>query len=387
MLLRYKRKELFLSNDLNQTQLNNSNLNLDEIDKEKSVLESYPRRIVLELTNDCNLNCVMCGRFSSEFKKTYFDINWLYNLESILPYVEEVTLMGWGEPTVHPKFIDMLKYLNEFNVRKYFCTNGMLLDKLKDSIFKYKADIIAVSLDSAKKSKNNNIRRGSDFDKITNGIRNLKIEQKKRNLDFPYINFVTTIMKDNLYELPDIICLADDLQIEEVKVVYLTAFSDSLKDKTLYNCFDEVKNVFKESLKLSEKLGIDLKLPYIQNEDIAGDKAHKNCYVGWRDLFIGSDGYTRPCMSTSQKFFHISEYNTFNELWNNKEYQKFRKTVNNFNCVNSTMGSNNSTNDCENKDMMPLNCVNCYQSSHCNWNKRTSFIQMDENFAPKWEKI
>ena len=31
-------------------------------------------------------------------------------------------------------------------------------------------------------------------------------------------------------------------------------------------------------------------------------------------------------------------------------------------------------------------CKRCYQSSHCNWNKRRSFIQCGEKFSPSWEK-
>jgi radical SAM protein with 4Fe4S-binding SPASM domain len=365
MLLRYKTKELFPSTNLDEKQLNNSDLNKKEIDSGQTILKSWPRRIVLELTNDCNLNCIMCGRHNANFKKTSLKMEWLYKLEPILPFVEEVTLMGWGEPTVHPKFVEMLEYLNKFNVRKYFCTNGMLLGDLKEAIFENKVDIIAISLDSVSKEKNDVIRQGSNFDKILDNIRIIKTEQKKREVDYPYINFVTTIMEDNLHELPDIVRLAKDLDIEEVKVVYLTAFSEDLVDRTLYNKSEEVEKVFDESLKLADELGIDLKIPYIQGQDLAGDKYHQDCYVAWRDLFIGSDGYLRPCMSTSVKFFRFDEYDDLNDIWNNSKYVDFRKKVN--------TGS------------MDPECKSCYQSSHANWNKKKSFIQIEENFAPEWE--
>jgi len=33
-------------------------------------------------------------------------------------------------------------------------------------------------------------------------------------------------------------------------------------------------------------------------------------------------------MSTPLKFFHIDDYNTFDEMWNSKEIVDFRKSVN-----------------------------------------------------------
>ena len=52
---------------------------------------------------------------------------------------------------------------------------------------------------------------------------------------------------------------------------------------------------------LAKKLGIKLKLPYLQGKDIAGDKYHKDCFVAYRDFFLASDGFVRPCQSTAFK--------------------------------------------------------------------------------------
>jgi len=31
-------------------------------------------------------------------------------------------------------------------------------------------------------------------------------------------------------------------------------------------------------------------------------------------------------------------------------------------------------------------CKRCYQSSHANWNNKSAFIQVNEEFAPTWVK-
>ena len=368
MILRAKTKELFSNGRTNEIRSKNSVLNLKECEEQTAICSSYPRRVVLELTNACNMNCMMCGRNDMKFEPTFFDIGWLDKMHDLRDHVEEVTLMGWGEPTLHPQFEEILEKLSAYdNLRTYFCTNGMRLEKLMPAIFKHHVDIIAISLDAAHAELNNRIRRGSDFDFICDTLRKIVAYKKEHELTSPYINFVLTAMKSNLDEIPDMIRLAADIGLEEVKVVYLTVFGEKMLEESLYNSQDEVRKVFNQAAVLGNKLGVKVKLPYIQGEDIAGEKEHKDCYVAWRDFFFGSDGFVRPCMSTPIKFFKVKEIDDFQKLWNDEKYQMFRQAINN-------------------KGQMSNACQRCYQSSYTNWNKKESFIQIGENFAPEWEK-
>jgi len=367
MIIRAKTKYLFDYEYLGEEQRLNTQMNISELENKETTLKSYPRRLVFELTNNCNLNCVMCGRNSAKFSATRFDMDWLPKFSDALSHVEEVTLMGWGEPTVHPQFADILKYLNNYPVKKYFCTNGMRLDALHNAIFDYKADIIAVSVDGATPQTNDRIRRGSSLKKITDAIKAIEKEKGERGLSYPYINFVFCAMKSNLHELPGVVRLAHEIGIEEVKVVYLTVFDDRMMDESLWGCEAQVAQVFDEAAKLGEQLNIKMKLPYVSGYDEAGEKPHRDCFVAWRDFFLGSDGFIRPCMSTPVKLFSINDYNNFFDMWNSKEFVAFRKTVN----------------DPEN---MSIPCRLCYQSSHCNWNKQHSFIQVGNTFSPDWSK-
>lgn len=179
--------------------------------------------------------------------------------------------------------------------------------------------------------------------------------------------FVFCAMKSNIHELPDLVRLAADIGLNEVKVVYLTVFEPSMLEETLWGQDELVHSVFEEAIKVAEELNIAIKLPHYVGEDVAGDKEHKDCFVSWRDFFLGSDGYVRPCMSTPVKFFQYDMNRDFMDMWNSKEYQEYRKNVNDENNMDDP-------------------CKRCYQSSHCNWNKRRSFIQCGEKFSPSWEK-
>lgn len=367
MVLRAKTKTLFSGKELTEKQKQNSELNIQELEVGKTILESYPRRLVFELTNACNLNCVMCGRNAANFKPTVFDMDVFRSFEPLMDTVEEVTLMGWGEPTIHPHFIEMLEIINRHSARKYFCSNGMNLKKIKNAIFDYKVDVFAISLDGATDETNGRIRRGSKIEQITSDLKDIISTKKERGLKYPWINFVFCAMQSNIRELPNLVRLAAEIGIEEVKVVYLTVFGEDLMNESLWGYKELVKEVFEEAIKVGNELGIVLKLPHYIGEDEAGDKLHKDCFVTWRDFFLGSDGFVRPCMSTPIKFFEYNKEKDFMEIWNASEYQKYREIVNE-------------------QDKMDNPCRRCYQSSHCNWNRKESFIQIGENFSPEWEK-
>lgn len=367
MIIRAKTKTLFEGKELTEKQSNNTKCNIKELEEKKTILTSYPRRLVFELTNACNLNCVMCGRNSAEFKPTVFSMDIFRQFEPLMDYVEEVTLMGWGEPTIHPNFNEMLEIIHRHKARKYFCTNGMNLKKIKNAIFDYEVDVFAVSLDGATDETNSRIRLGSKINEIVEDLKDIVRIKKERGLSYPWINFVFCAMRSNIEELPDLVKLASEIGIDEVKVVYLTVFGDDLLNETLWGKEELIQSVFDKAIKIGEEKGIVLKLPHIPGEDQAGDNCHKDCFVPWRDFFLGSDGYVRPCMSTTRKFFPYDETKDFMEIWNAKEYQEYRQNVN----------------DQENMDSP---CKRCYQSSHCNWNKKGSFIQVGEKFSPDWKK-
>ncbi len=365
---RAKTIDLYKHEGLSGSQQGNSRLNMQEILAKKTSLKSYPRRIVLELTNDCELNCIMCGRRYADFKKTYFNTAWLDKLTDALKYAEEVSFIGWGEATMHPQFSEILGFIESFPVKKYLLTNGCKTDLIQRTVFDKAIDLLAVSLDGSLAATNNSIRRGSDFNKIITMLREITAEKKKGRVQRPYINLVMTLMRSNLHEFTGMIELAGNIGVEEVKAVYLTAFANGLLSQSLFQHQDEVRKVFQEAITLADSLGVKLVLPHIQGEDPADMMYHKECYMGWRDFFLGSDGYVRPCMSTCYKLLDFNNISNFEDMWNCKEFIDFRRNVNN-------------------PDLMIKECKRCYQSSHANWNRKEAFLQLDQPFSPEWGKI
>ena len=73
MLLRAKTTGLLQVRELTDKQKDNTKLNQQEMKEGATILKSKPQRLALELTNACNLRCIMCGRDEAEFKPMVFD--------------------------------------------------------------------------------------------------------------------------------------------------------------------------------------------------------------------------------------------------------------------------------------------------------------------------
>ncbi len=358
--------EILFKTPLTEAQRENSELNLREFREGRTTLESAPRRIVFELTNRCNFNCIMCGREAVSFKTNDLSFEMLRSCEPFFAKTEEITLHGWGEGTLHPKLGEILEYLNTFpKLRKYFVTNGSTLPRITEHIFKHHVDLVAVSLDGATPETNDYIRKGGRFQREVANVKRLMAERAARGLDYPYVNFVFTAMARNIHELPAMVELAKETGVAELKAVYLTIFEEALLQESLLNRQDVVRRYFEEATRLAALHGIKLKLPEIQGEGDGGEARHKPCAFPWRDLYIGSDCFVRPCQSSADKLFDLRGHASPLEAWNAPEMQHMRL------CVNDDA-------------RMPAGCTNCYHSSCANWNLPASFVQLGKVFAPQW---
>jgi radical SAM protein with 4Fe4S-binding SPASM domain len=308
----------------------------------------------------------MCGRNYADFSQSQLSLNQFLWFKDLFHVIEEVTLMGWGEPTIHPDFVKMLKNLDHFPVRKYFCTNGMLLDELEDAVFDHHVDLIAVSINGATAKINNYLRKGSDLNKIVNCIKRIDSRKKGVRSQWPRLSFVYCLMKSNLYELLSCIVLAQQLGLNRVKVVYFTAFSKTLFDETVWGMEHEVQRIFIDAEELAKRLGIELDLPYISGQDSAGTAPHRDCSLPWQDLFVGADGLIRPCMSTFETLGFLDVSKSFFENWNSDKFVFHRKNVNQIKSMSNS-------------------CINCYQTSICNWNLQKSFLQDGKAYSPVWK--
>jgi len=97
-------------------------------------MQDYPKRIVIELTPECNLSCRVCPRQYIKQKQGYILKSlWVKLIDEIAEHSpDSIVIPFWrGESFLHPDFCDLLGLALKRSLRIHISTNGVLIDDEK----------------------------------------------------------------------------------------------------------------------------------------------------------------------------------------------------------------------------------------------------------------
>lgn len=108
------------------------------------------KRIYIEITNVCNLNCIFCPQTSRD-KKFMSLSDFEIICSKVSNYTNNIYLHIKGEPFMHPELDSIIKTANKYNLNVNITTNGRLLPNNIDLINNNKIRQINISLHSFNK--------------------------------------------------------------------------------------------------------------------------------------------------------------------------------------------------------------------------------------------
>lgn len=160
--------------------------------KEKIVAE-YPLLVDLELSTVCNLKCPMCYTITDDYKKKIkaefmsFEL-FTKIIDEIANKVTAIRLSLRGEPTLHPQFIDCIKYAKKKGIGEVSTLTNA--SKLTSDFFEEIAlaglDWITVSIDGLNENYEN-IRRPLKFADTLQKIKAAKAVKEKLSQHKPVV--------------------------------------------------------------------------------------------------------------------------------------------------------------------------------------------------------
>lgn len=318
----------------------------------KTTLSSLPLTLHIEVTNKCDISCIMCGRsfksasLNSAYRKKeikYEDMSFdvFKKAESLFPYIAILPLVGWGEPFVSPYFYKMLRRSKEFGVGVNFTTNGMHLGNenfLNTVYINRNVFSIGISFDGATEATFNLIRRGAQFHKVIDNIFKINELKEKHTLNNPELYFSFVAMKKNIEELCLLIDLAAKLNICVINVTYLAAHGETIRKESLFYHKDLANKIFEEAKKKAQEKGILLNLPECFKKEKSIDEFSGKdnsqlekitngflCTYPWTFAMIKANGDVLPCCAYEESFGNITN-ESFRKIWNNKKFRSLRKS-------------------------------------------------------------
>lgn len=269
------------------------------------------KRVYIEITNICNLECNFCPKTTRKLKfmdeKSFNHI-----LKSIKPYSDYVYFHLMGEPFLNNSLKKFLELSKEYDIKANITTNGTLIKEVKDILIKSKAlRQVNISLHSFE-ANNKEIK----FEEYIQDIINFCKEATEKS---------DIICSLRLWNLDTKYTASNNMNIDIFKV---------LQEK--FNLNYSIKDILKEknSAKLSKNLylsmGEKFKWPSLNSEEL-GERAF--CY-GLRDqIGILVDGTVVPCCLDSEGNIPLGNIfeNNLEEILNSKRakdiYDGFSKRI------------------------------------------------------------
>lgn len=156
-------------------------------------LTEYPLLVDLELASACNLKCPMCYTITDEFKskvtKGFMDFDLFKKLvDEIAGKVFSLRLSLRGESTLHPKFIECIKYAKDKGIKEISTlTHGGNLDlEFFTRAVEAGIDWITISVDGVD-AEYNKIRKPLTFEGTLKRLQDIKKYKDENNLIKPVI--------------------------------------------------------------------------------------------------------------------------------------------------------------------------------------------------------
>lgn len=202
----------------------------------------WPLEVFLEVSNICDLQCAMCPTFSALNVDRFFALKRedrgviAYEtatepLEEILKHALVIHASGYGEPTIHPQYRELLTYLSRYEALIDFFTNGMHLDEdFCQFLVQSGIHRIAISFSGSTAEEYENIYIGGDFERVLGGIRRLRQARDAAGSQYPRIEVNSIAFRHHIDNLPAFVRMMGEAGVDIVHIKPLRVFGKKIAE-------------------------------------------------------------------------------------------------------------------------------------------------------------
>lgn len=314
-----------------------------------------PQQVQIEITNKCNLRCVMCDRWKwikDEAAAQSLTTKELCHLFDELSKVgvKKILLTG-GEPLIREDFCTIIEYLSRLKIQTCIFTNGTLMNAQKAAVLVAANATVFFSIDGV--SKTHDIIRGvpSAYEKAMEGVRTI-LSARKENHSTCHVLINFTVQKANVKDIVPIFEVANELGVDTVTYNLVHGKPDVVpNEKELSSVREEfcrLKATYgssKTRFRVGDILCSSLEGEIPQEDISAGlpalalfKREPVPCFATYTSSFIDSFGRVFPCCYCYLDNFSFTEFEedrkrfylgnvlqtSFDKIWYGAKYDEFR---------------------------------------------------------------
>ena len=284
----------------------------------------------IQITENCTQNCKHCILFKGNNSKKNQSHMSLENFKIIFFKLKQycniqnkdliIRLIG-GDPLLHPDFLKIIDFLYENNtLYRLMCNPYLISEELCKKIQETNCQRIALSIDGKRETHDANRELGS-YDITFEKIKMLK----KYNL---FVELHTTIMEQNIDEIPDLIDIAIQNKVDIFSFERYIAVDKNKPNKIpplkyrefIDKYYKKVQYYHSQNLQIKFETHDGLKYLYLYEEgilkipeNILKNTFYSGCTFGFHNyVFIDIDGNIYSC-----GYIEDAMQNIYNDDWEN----------------------------------------------------------------------
>lgn len=327
-----------------------------------------PHTVHIDVTSQCNTKCTFCGYHTplitekpwaeNGWDKLHLDYELFTHLIDDLEKIhtkEDILLTGGGEPLMHPRILDMIQYIKDRQMHIILFTNGMLLKKdTSHKLIDMGLDKIYWSIHAASSPTWVVQHPGSNektFPTVIENMRELIRYRKEKKSKGPKIVYVNVLSAVNVHEVMDMVDLAVDLGVDEVRFQVMHYGNEQTNHmmlsqhqiQELHSRIDEIEKRLKEGgvflldnlrFQIENLVDFSKKGKDVKSCDWAYNLYNNTgCFVGYFFTRTWVDGRMSFCCH--DRVAGDLKDKSFKEHWFSNDYKNYRYVAKHFDDANN----------------------------------------------------
>ncbi|MBS1683248.1 MAG: SPASM domain-containing protein [Bacteroidetes bacterium] len=282
----------------------------------KPIQWGVPFNVSIEPTTTCNLGCPECPSGLKSFTRPTGNMEYDFYKRMVDEIGDRLLYLYFyfqGEPYLHPRFLELVRYAADRNIYTVTSTNAHFLTerKAKETVASG-LDRILISIDGTTQETYEQYRIGGTLSKVIEGTKNLVKARKEAGSKTPYIIFQYLVVRPNEHQIEEVKMLAQEIGVDEVKLKTAQVYD--------YKGGHELIPTIDQYSRYSRQADGSYR---IKNELL------NHCWKLWHSCVITWDGRIVPCCFDKDAQHQLGDLNTksFREIWESDLYRSFRSRI------------------------------------------------------------